>query len=75
MTDRVIKTIVSADGRRRVLIVAHPNGHFSFAEERYSDEPCEMCWISVRRQMSTICDSEVSAEREARDRVEWLKER
>jgi hypothetical protein len=71
-----IKILTHKDGQRRVLIFGR-DGHFSFAEEELvSDCYGEPCWVPVAhgRTSRPICDTEETAEREARARVHWLAE-
>jgi len=56
-----------------VLIYERSDGHFEFEEEKFSDDPLEMCWLPISRRRKTICESAEKAEHEARDRVEWLR--
>jgi hypothetical protein len=65
--------IYDADRKRRVIIFGSPDGSYSFIEERFSDEPLEMCWIpQTHRRSVPVCSSFEIALREARGRVEWL---
>jgi len=73
MTHRLIKTIVRPDGKRRVLIYERSDGDFEFEEQKFSDDPLEMSWMPISRRRKSTCDSAETAEREARDRIEWLR--
>ena len=65
--------IYDSDRKRRVRIFGSPGGSYSFIEEKFSDEPLEMCWIpQMYRRSQPICSSFEIAMREARARVEWL---
>lgn len=65
--------IYDSDQKRRVRVFSAADGSYSFIEEKFSDEPLEMCWIPQTYQRSQpICSSLEIAMREARDRVEWL---
>ena len=69
---RVLKTIGHPDGKRRVLIVRRDNGMFGFEEEAFSEEPFENCWLPCGEDTFALCESEETAEREARGRIPWL---
>ncbi len=70
---KFLKTIFSLDNRKRVNFIQNKNGHFYFEEEHFSDEPLEMCWLPITRQLS-ICDSIDTAIREAKGNIHWLDE-
>ena len=72
MSERVIKTIYSADRQRKVEIVERDDGAFSFEDWRYSHEPREMCWVLSGRKGFTLADTAERAEAEARARISWL---
>jgi hypothetical protein len=72
MADTTLRTIYSIDGKRRVRIVQRDNGHFSFDEEYFSDEPNEQCWLPYSYSRGSYADSEDIAIREACSRVDWL---
>jgi hypothetical protein len=74
MADMTLRTITSIDGKRRVRIVKRENGHFSFDEEYFSDEPNEKCWLPYGYSRGSYSDSEDIAIREACSRVDWLAE-
>jgi hypothetical protein len=67
-----VQTIYDEAKKRRVIILQRPDGSFQFEEQRFSDEPLEMCWIPFG--IYAVCHSD-TAERalsEARGRVAWL---
>lgn len=67
------RVIYNSERKRRVRIFGLPDGSFRFIEEKFSDEPLEMCWIpQTHRRSQAICSSFEIAMREARGRVEWL---
>jgi hypothetical protein len=68
----VLRTLVHPGGKRRVLILDLGGGRFGYQEERFSDEPEELCWLPQRQFPVCICDSPETAEREARGAIEWL---
>jgi hypothetical protein len=71
---QIIKTIVSANGQRRVEIFERDDGQFSFVEEKlYALPDGSAVWGPFGSRLS-ICDSAVTAEREARSRIAWLVE-
>ncbi len=62
-----------SERNRRVRILRSPDGIYSFIEERFSNEPHEMCWIpQTDRRSQPICATFEIAMREARGRIEWL---
>src|SRR6185436_805365 len=69
-----VQTIYDDIKKRRVLIIRRDDGSFGFEEERFSDEPLEMCWISFGRYSVCHCDTAERAVIEARGRVSWLSE-
>lgn len=77
MADQDLKsqTFIDASGKRRCTVFASGDGTYSFLEEKFSDDPSEMCWLPATSQRSRpICASFEIALREARGRVEWLRE-
>lgn len=69
------QTFIDASGKRRCTVFAGGDGTYSFLEEKFSDDPYEMCWLPVTwRRSQPICASFEIALREARGRVEWLRE-
>ena len=67
------RVIYDAERKRRVRVFGSPDGSYSFIEEKFSDEPLEMCWIpQTYRRSQPICSSFEIAMREARGRIEWL---
>ena len=82
VADRVLKTLLHPDGKLHVLIIQRDNGLFGFEEEqlvRVYDEKLypdcdEMVWAPSRQRSSFgIFDSPETAEREARNRIPWLR--
>ena len=71
---RVVKTILSPDGLRKVEIYQRGNGSFGFVAMRFSNEPTEMCWREDGRYSACHTPTIEIAEREARGRVKWLAE-
>lgn len=74
LDETVVKAMPSPDGARRVLIVQRPNGLYGFEEEYFSDEPREQCWLRGGQYPFSLCDTPQTAEREARGRIDWLKD-
>ena len=65
------RVIYDSERKRRVRIFGSPEGSYSFIEEKFSDEPREMCWIpQTYRRSLPICSSFEIAMREARGRIE-----
>jgi hypothetical protein len=70
----VLETLSSHDGQERVHIVRRLNGSFGFEEEYFSAHPDEMYWCRRSQHPLCICDSQETALREARTRIDWLRE-
>jgi hypothetical protein len=72
MSDRkILKTILRADGKRRVLILQRDDGLFGFREESSYDSPQGKRWAALP-PYATICDTMEHAESEARLAIDWL---
>jgi hypothetical protein len=69
-----VQTIYDDAKKRRVIILQREDGSFGFEEQRFSDEPLEMCWIPFGRYSVCHCDTAERALVEARGRVTWLSE-
>jgi len=68
----VVRIIVRADGKRRVLICKREDGRFSFLEEqRLRDLNDEPRWRSSAT-FEAVCDSAETAEQTARAAIGWL---
>jgi hypothetical protein len=68
----VVRMIVRADGKRRVLICRREDGRFSFFEEqRLRDLNDEPRWRSYGA-FEAVCDSAEAAEQTARAAIGWL---
>jgi hypothetical protein len=70
----IVKELVARDGKRKVQIFRRHDGSFGFDSLRFSEEPLERCWISHGRFSECIAPSPEIAEREARGRVDWLRD-
>ena len=68
---RILKTILRADGKRRVLILQRDDGLYGFSEESGYDSPQGKRSAALPPH-ATICDSMEHAEKEARAAVDWL---
>jgi hypothetical protein len=68
---KVLKTILRADGKRRVLIVQRDDGRYSFKEETGFDSPYGKHWAALPPR-ATICDTMEHAESEAYATIDWL---
>ena len=68
---KILKTILRADGKRRVLIIQRDDGLFGFREESSYDSPQGKRWVALPPH-ATICDTMEHAESEARAAVDWL---
>jgi hypothetical protein len=69
-----VKELMSQDGTRKVQIFRRDDGSFGFESWRFSDEPLEGCWIPDGRYAEHVAPTQEIAEREARSRVDWLRE-
>jgi len=68
---RILRTILRADGKRRVLILQRDDGLYGFREESSYDSPQGKRWAALAPH-ATICDSVEHAESEARFTIDWL---
>jgi hypothetical protein len=71
----VVKEMLSVDKKRMVRVFRREDGTFGFESLRFSDDPLEMSWIPHGKFSECFAPSAEIAEREARDRVDWLRER
>lgn len=67
----VMITIYDAAKTQRALVFVRDDGSFGFQHERFA-EP-EGCWIPAGDFPEAYCDTLQAAEREACDRVPWLR--
>ena len=70
----VVKELLADNGTRKVQIFQREDGSFGFEAFRLSDDPFEMCWIPYGRFSECVARNEQIAEREARGRVDWLRD-
>jgi hypothetical protein len=68
---KILKTILRADGKRRVLILQRDDGLYGFREESGYDSPQGKRWAALAPH-ATICDTIDHAENEARSSIDWL---
>jgi hypothetical protein len=76
MERRIPKTMLSADGERRLQIYQRGDGLFSFTEDKKTEGfDGEPCWTPVWPSRTPICDSAETAEREALawTQINWLQ--
>jgi hypothetical protein len=71
---REVDAIYSADGFRKVVIFERDDGSFGFESWHFSDDPEELTWIPDGPVGESFCETQETAEREARGRVWWLSE-
>jgi len=69
-----IKTLMSADGKARVFILARDDGLYMFAAESQREDEDEGFTYWVPTHDSGIFDNAETAEREAIACVPWLKQ-
>lgn len=69
-----INELLSPDGKWKVRIFRREDGSFGFESLRLSEEPLEMCWIPHGRFSECFAPTAEIAEREARGRVDWLRD-
>lgn len=67
-----MKTILSADGLRKIEIFRRSDGAYGFEGYRLSRDPLEGCWLPYGFHGCRAADV-VIAEREAMARVDWSK--
>jgi hypothetical protein len=70
----LIKELLAPDGKWKVQIFRRDDGTFGFESLRFSEEPLEMCWIPHGRYSECFARTAEVAEREARGRVDWLRD-
>ena len=69
----IVKELLAPDGKWKVQVFRRGHGSFGFESLRFSEEPLEMCWIPHGRFSECFAPSADIAEREARGRVDWLR--
>ena len=74
MSDEEVKEIYNADKKRRVIIYRNDSGTYGYAQEYFSEDPFEMCWIPSGGEVVGFYDSAETAEIEARGNIDWLKD-
>lgn len=72
MAGSVVDILTHQSGKLRVIIFQRDDGSFGFEDQKFSDEPLEMCWIPRGRYSESFCDSAARATAEAHGRVDWL---
>ncbi len=72
--DMIVKEICHPSGWLRVRIVKRTRGYFSIEEDYWSDHPLERSWCSVSQPSFGIFEDALAAEKEARNRIEWLRD-
>jgi hypothetical protein len=70
----LINELIAPDGKWKVQIFRRDDGTFGFESLRWSEEPFEMCWIPCGRYSECFTPTAEIAEREARGRVDWLRD-
>lgn len=70
----IVNELVAPDGKRKVQVFRRDDGSFGFESLRFSEEPLEMCWIPHGRFSECFAPTADIAEREARGRVDWLRD-
>jgi hypothetical protein len=66
------KTLVNADGTRKVEVFQRDDNTFGFEELKFGQE--EQAWFPVGKYSFAIIDSLESAIKEAKERVAWLSD-
>ncbi len=69
----VIKEILAPDGKHKVEIIHRSDGSFGFEAWKFSDEPMEQCWFPYGRYSICFAADAATAEKEARERVDFIK--
>jgi hypothetical protein len=69
----IIKTFSHRDGRLRANIVRRSNGTYGFTEEELRDTVEWFPLPAYFHAPMSICDSVETAEREIKQRVDWLR--
>jgi hypothetical protein len=70
----IVEELVARDGKRKVQVFRRADGTFGFESLRFSEDPQEMSWVPQGRLSLCIAVSAEVAEREARARVDWLRD-
>jgi hypothetical protein len=70
----ILKELVAPDGKRNMLVLRRDDGPFGFGSLRFSEELLEICWIPNAGFSECFAPTAGIAEREARDRVDWLRD-
>jgi hypothetical protein len=70
----IVKELVARDDKLKVQVFRRADGTFGFESLRFSEDPLEMSWIPHGRFSWCIAASAEVAEREARARVDWLRD-
>lgn len=71
MREQVVKTIVNADGTRKVEIFRRADGTFGFEELKWWDAP-ENSWVPFGRYSIAFIDTLDHAVEEVKGRVSWV---
>jgi hypothetical protein len=70
---KILKEIFSSDFKRKAIIFQREDNSFSFEEQKFSEEPLELCWIPIGKYSISYFDNAVKAEQEAKSRIKWLE--
>ena len=68
-----VRTILSADGKRRVLIIAKDAGHFDYFQEKLYEDGLQPFWAWIGEQPEHRFSSVNEADQDARRTIDWLK--
>jgi len=71
MPRHIIQTIYDASQTQRAIVFRRDDGSFSFEGQRFAE--VEDCWIPHGIYSESFCDTLEAAEREARNRIPWLR--
>jgi hypothetical protein len=68
MADRILKTVVSRDGKCRALIVQRVDGFYAYRLQWITEGPAGSSWRQAGPDLG-LCDSAETAQHEARAKL------
>jgi len=71
MPRHIIRTVYDASQPQRVIVFRRDDGSFGFENQRFVED--QECWIPHGKFSESFCETLELAEREARERVPWLR--
>jgi len=74
MLKTIVKELIATDGKRKVQVFRRDDGSCGYESLRFGEEPLEIGWIPCGRFSEYIVPTSEIAEREARGRINWLRD-